>query len=331
MCFLRKSHWLIALNLEQLLDLAIKTRDKKVIAKLLSAIEEGRYRELPDNVFSEPKAHIIGITGAPGVGKSSLINHIVAELRRESKSVAILAIDPSSPVSGGSFLGNRVRVRSLDDETFFRSISTPPEQSIPIEAMLMMELFNTIGFDYIIIETPGAGQVNVSISDLVDTTVVVLQPLAGDDIQSLKAGLMEVGDIYVINKSDLPSVDIFELQLKMFLGDRRRGSWNIKIIRTCALSGNGVKELIDIVKEHLKFLESSGERIRKVLNRRLIIAKELINRELNGILRRAMEAQLKQVIDHNFNPIKVSERIMASIVSTLCRDQLLSGGGSTDH
>ncbi|RLF97800.1 MAG: methylmalonyl Co-A mutase-associated GTPase MeaB, partial [Thaumarchaeota archaeon] len=250
-----------ALELSELVDKALNTRDIMAISKVITLIEEdpSKLREYFGRLFTgNPSCFVIGITGAPGVGKSSLINHMVKVLRRKGFSVAIVAVDPSSPYSGGSFLGNRVRVRTLDENTFFRSMSTPPEESLPWKAVLAMEFLCTVGFDYVLIEHPGAGQVNVKIMNLVDAVVVVLQPLTGDDIQVLKAGIMEIGDIYVINKCDLPQADLFAMQLRLALEDVKRNGWIPPIVKTNGINGDGIERLVDAINEFLNYAKNTG-------------------------------------------------------------------------
>ncbi len=306
---------------------AIETRDRLYIAKALSLIEEGLYDEFADMLFSEPHAHIVGITGSPGVGKSTLISSIIAELRKRDKSVAVLAIDPSSPISGGAFLGNRIRVRTLDEATFYRSISTPPERSLPLKAYLMIEFLNTLGYDYVLIETPGAGQVNVSVSKVADTVVVVIQPLTGDDIQALKAGIMEIGDIYVVNKADLPQTELTALQLRTMLGDVNRDGWRIAIVKTSAISGRGVPELVNVIEEHMKFLKDRGLYEAKIRRRRMSIVEEFVDTALHRYFTHALE-KISLTMDDLKNPVTAGKRVLSTLLDMLCR---ASGGGSSAH
>jgi len=134
---------------------------------------------------------------------------------KKGLTAAVLGIDLSSPIGGGAFLGNRVRITVADEGVFYRSLSTPPKRSLPFKACIMIEFLNTIGFNFVFIEALGAGQVNVGVSNVADTTVVVLQSLTGDDIQVLKAGILEIGDIYVVNKSDLPHIHVFVEYLRI--------------------------------------------------------------------------------------------------------------------
>jgi len=264
-------------NIGGIIEEAATRRDPRAIARCLSLIEEGVISPFIDFIQSSARrAHVVGITGAPGVGKSSLINRILGKLREKGLTAAVLGIDPSSPISGGAFLGNRVRITVTDEGVFYRSLSTPPERSLPFKAYIMIEFLSAIGFDFVFIETPGAGQVNVDISNVADTTVVVLQPLTGDDIQVLKAGILEIGDIYVVNKSDLPQIHVFVEYLKMYLLDKVRDGWNVKLITTNALNGAGVEDLVKTIVEHKQFLVDRGLYFDKLVNRRSAIVSAFI-------------------------------------------------------
>jgi len=287
-----------ALRLSNLIDKALNAKDAMSISKVITLIEEdpGKLRKYFDRLFTgNSSSFVIGITGAPGVGKSSLINHMIKVLRKRGFSVAVVAVDPSSPYSGGSFLGNRVRVRTLDERTFFRSMSTPPEEPLPWKAVLTMEFLCTVGFDYVLIEHPGAGQVNVKIMDLVDAVVVILQPLMGDDIQALKAGIMEIGDVYVLNKSDLPQTELFAMQLKLALEGVKRNGWVPPIIRTNSINGDGVEGVVEAINDFLSYARDTGLLDARRRRRREIetveIARTLIKEVYDNFLKTAPEAR----------------------------------------
>jgi len=299
---------------------AIETRERRDIARALSLIEEGRYSEFSDILFGEPRAHVVGITGSPGVGKSSLINKLVQLLRKRGKTVAVIAIDPASPISGAALMGDRLRVRALDEGTFFRSISTPPEKALPLHAVLMVEFLDRAGFDYILIETPGVGQVNVDVCRIAHTTVVVIQPAAGDEIQALKSGIMEVGDIYVVNKADMPHAEVTALQLETIFRDAMRGKWKVRIIKTCTFSGQGVDTLVELLEERLSLLKKTSEFRSRVEERRWFIAERIMMDELSERIMAFLSRSRRSLSISGANPIELGRRLLQGFVAELCRE-----------
>ncbi len=308
------------MNARELIEKAIESKDRRLIARALTVIEEGKYLEVADYLFGEPRAHVVGITGSPGVGKSSLISKLIQFLRKKGKSVAVIAIDPASPLSGAALMGDRVRVKVLDDATFFRSLSTPPEQALPLHAVLMIEFLDRVGYDYIIIETPGVGQVNVDVVRIAHTTVVVVQPAAGDDIQVIKSGIMEIGDIYVVNKADMPHAEVTALQLESTLRGCKRDDWEVKILKTCAFSGAGVKDLVDALEERLELLMKSGEFHRKVVERRWFIVERMVLDSLLKTVNNVLENFKAKIDMRKINPIALGRELSERIVNEyLCK------------
>jgi len=249
--------------------------DKLALSKLLTCIELNPevIKDVADLVWpKEHRAHVIGVTGSAGVGKSTLISVLADELASDGHLVAVIAVDPSSPITGGAFLGDRVRMVGIrrSDRVFIRSMSTGSEEALPLKALLSIEVMDALGYDYIILETPGIGQFNVGIANIADTVILVLIPGAGDEIQALKAGIMEVGDIYVINKADRPNADITFNQVVFALGDVSRDGWVPKVLKVSALQRLGIKELVSAVGEHRNYLISSNKvKVKEVLRRSL--------------------------------------------------------------
>lgn len=217
------------------------------ISRNLSIVENRKegYLDLLDSLYKKGKpAKVIGITGAPGVGKSTLVDVYVRLLSDKGKKVAVIAVDPSSPFSGGAILGDRVRMQSMNENVFIRSVATRGAVGGVSDAVFnMIVVFRAAGYEYIIIETVGVGQNEISVSKLSDLTLLMMSPSSGDDIQMMKAGIMEVGDVFVINKSDLVGADELEAYLKASSPEL-----SSRIIRTSAINGKGVEELCTLVE-----------------------------------------------------------------------------------
>jgi LAO/AO transport system kinase len=232
---------------------AIIDGDRRAIARALTAIENSRpqaNRLLEAISTARGNARIIGITGPPGVGKSTLVGACITELRRRDLSVGILAVDPSSPISGGALLGDRVRMQVAADDTqvFIRSLASRGHLGgLALAASGVIAVLDAAGMDVILVETVGIGQSEVEIAQLTQFQVVVLQPGTGDDIQTLKAGVLEIGDLLVINKSDLPGAERTRLDLLQMLALRKRSESEIPICKTIATTGEGIGELVQIL------------------------------------------------------------------------------------
>ena len=271
---------------------AVLSGDRLALARALTQVEndtaEGRLA-LNALFQNTGRAHLIGVTGAPGTGKSSLVNQIALHLRRppegEPKKVAIVAVDPSSPFTGGAVLGDRVRMRDLsgDPGVFIRSMASRGSLGGLAQATAgVVQVFDAAGYDVILIETVGAGQSEVDIARLAHTTLVVEAPGLGDDIQAIKAGILEIADILVINKADRPGVESTERALKSMLElahpvkkvFKHHGQvmstiapeqasdpamWVPPIQRTVATAGTGMRELIQFIEQHAEHLRQSGE------------------------------------------------------------------------
>jgi LAO/AO transport system kinase len=222
------------------------------------------------------RAVVVGVTGPPGVGKSTLVNEFTKEQRRRNRTVGVLAIDPSSPISGGAVLGDRIRMTdsSLDNGVFIRSASSRGRLGGLSPAVgHMVDLMDASGRDVVVLETVGTGQSEVEVADLADTTIVVCAPGLGDDVQAIKAGILEVGDVLVVNKSDQAQARQTEQQLRAMLMLRRGPRADIEVVKTIATSGVGVAELVNAVDRHVAGSGQAEHRIARREHRlqRLII------------------------------------------------------------
>ena len=209
-------------------------------------------------------AQIVGITGSPGVGKSTSTNALVTELRRAGKRVGVLAVDPSSPFSGGALLGDRVRMQdhALDRDVYIRSMASRGHLGgLAWTTPQALRVLDAAGCDVILVETVGVGQSEVEIAGLADTTMVLLAPGMGDGIQAAKAGILEIGDLYVVNKADRDGADQVRRDLRsmLALGERPEGAWRPPIVKTVAARGEGIDEVVAELDRHFQWLESSGQ------------------------------------------------------------------------
>jgi len=235
--------------------------DRVATAKLLSLVEQGG--EGARAVVSRLHPHTgrawsVGITGAPGAGKSTLTDELVMCMRDEDLDVGVLAVDPSSPFSGGAILGDRVRMQrhSTDPGVFIRSMASRGHLGgLALATPQAVRVLDAVGKEWVIVETVGVGQVEVEIASQADTTVVVVNPGWGDEVQAAKAGLLEIADIFVVNKADRPGADVTESDLAGMLELGSRKTWQPPIVRTIATTGDGLAELWDEIGAHRAFLE----------------------------------------------------------------------------
>jgi LAO/AO transport system kinase len=238
--------------------------DRRAIAKRLSLVETGDARAQEVIALLHPRtgnAWSIGITGAPGAGKSTLTDALVGRLRADGSEVGVLAVDPTSPFSGGAILGDRVRMQShtTDPGVFIRSMATRGHLGgLALATPQSVRVLDAVGKAWIVIETVGVGQVEVEIAGHADTTIVVVNPRWGDSVQAAKAGLMEIADIFVVNKADRPGADETVADLKGMLELAGHHAWTPPIVQTVATTGDGVDELYDAIANHRAHLVANG-------------------------------------------------------------------------
>ena len=301
---------------------AIRQGDRRALARAITAVENDDPSAGPVVRALYPlTGHVplVGLTGPLGVGKSSLLSGLIALLRAQGKSVAAIAVDPSSPFSGGSVLGDRIRLerRADDDGVFFRSMASRGEAGgVAASTREVARLLEAAGFDIVFVETVGSGQVDVAIREIATTSVVVLVPHLGDEVQTLKAGLFEIADVFDVNKSDLPGAEIAARDLTELatLGAPRDG-WRPRIVRTSTTTPAGLPELWDAVMAHEQFLDASGAR---EAGERRRLAAEIAGRLSSRVgrdVRRRLEADaelrtlLDRVVARQVDPASAADRL----------------------
>ncbi|WP_370093797.1 methylmalonyl Co-A mutase-associated GTPase MeaB [Streptacidiphilus sp. MAP12-20] len=240
----------------------------RAVARLISLVEGAspQLREVMATLAPlTGRAYVVGLTGSPGVGKSTSTSALVAAYRRQGKRVGVLAVDPSSPFSGGALLGDRVRMQehATDPEVFIRSMATRGHLGgLAWSAPQAIRVLDAAGCDVVLVETVGVGQSEVEIAAQADTTIVLLAPGMGDGIQAAKAGILEIGDLYVVNKADRDGADATARELNHMLGlgeARAAGDWRPPIVKTVAAKQEGVDEVVDALAKHYAWMQESGE------------------------------------------------------------------------
>jgi LAO/AO transport system kinase len=310
---------------EQYMD-RFSAGDPLAAARLMTIVERGgaEAEAVLDRIFPDiGRAYRIGITGLTGAGKSSLINKLASHYRRTVDKIGIVAVDPSSPFSGGALLGDRIRMSDSigDPGVFIRSIaSRGSETGLSACANELADVLDAFGSDLIFLETLGVGQLEYKVRFSVHTTLVVLVPEAGDDIQSLKSGLMEIGDIFVVNKADRSHAGRYADDLQGMLKLRHRdGGWCPKVVSTIATRGEGVEPLAETIQEHRAFLRENGglerKRIEALRNRMIMVAEEKIKEQFWGdpYIIAEVEAVFQQVLNGSKSPYEAARTLAAAL------------------
>ena len=301
--------------------------DKRIIAQTISAVENDTSTMILETIFPYTgKAYHIGITGPPGAGKSTLVNVIAKKLLEKNKKVGIIAVDPTSPFSGGALLGDRIRMTdlALHKNVFIRSMASRGSlgglASKTKDAALVLD---ASGMDYVLIETIGVGQVELDIAQVCDTTVVVLVPESGDSIQAMKAGLLEIADIIVVNKGDREGCDrlIMDLKFAFELRDKQAG-WHFPILKTIATENKGIEELVSVIASHREYLYKSGKLEDERKEKLMLRIHELIEEKIRTHLKEKVikEDELKAMVDkvykRKLNPYRIAGKIAKGIIKS---------------
>jgi len=301
--------------------------DRRAAARMISLVEndDPRKNELMSQIYAHTgHGYIIGITGSPGAGKSSLTDRLVSVIRQAGLTVGIIAVDPTSPFSGGAILGDRIRMQghALDPDVFIRSMGTRGSLGglsfATAEAVKVLDAFQR---DIILIETVGVGQSELDIMHLADTTLVILTPGAGDAIQSMKAGIMEIADVFVVNKADLEGADKVKSETEAMLDMRHDDGWRPKVMTVSSLQNTGVSDLWRAIGDHRQYLEASG----KLMARRRSSLQEemraILEHEIKKFLWQQMAASgqleetLEKVTNRQLDPYTAARQILAERIA----------------
>ena len=304
----------------------MRAGDVRAVARVISAIEDGQ----PESVSllkalfpHSGKAQVIGLTGAPGSGKSTLVDQLAREYRKQGKTVGIVAVDPTSPFTGGAILGDRIRMQThhADSGIYIRSMATRGFLGGLARATAdVATVLDASGKDAILIETVGVGQDEIDIVRLADVTVVILVPGMGDDVQTIKAGIMEIADVFVINKSDREGAERVEREIRAMQSLAiRKDNWTPPIVKTVATEGKGIPELLAAVEQYQSFLERNAlAQQKKISNWRERLVEMLRESLLERVLREQMNDDqigrwAQQVSEHRRDPYSLVEEIVSKV------------------
>jgi LAO/AO transport system kinase len=288
-------------------------RNPRALARAISRAESGRGGEIVRALFAKTgRARTIGLTGPPGVGKSTLASALVRKARAQGKSVGVVSVDPSSPFSHGALLGDRIRLSEhfTDESVFIRSMASRGHlgglAGATADAVLLMDAF---GFDVVLIETVGVGQSEVAIAELAQTTLVALQPGSGDSIQVLKAGIMEIADIFVVNKADHPMADQLRREIRSMMEMLHWPGWVPELVMTQALDGGGIDELVDAIERHAAYLNETGE----IEQRRRDAFTHQVRQLALGRVEQRLDRALQTEANDGLDPYEAADRVLSEL------------------
>ena len=307
-----------------ILDLALNG-DQRAIGRLLSYVENNSKAtiEIMKKIYSRTgKAHVIGLTGSPGVGKSTMTACLINLFKSDNKKVAVIAIDPTSPFSGGSILGDRVRMQEhvLNPKVFIRSMATRGYLGgISKETKNAVLILDACGYDVVIIETVGVGQTEIDIVKIADTVCLVLAPNMGDDVQIMKAGVMEIADVFLVNKSDIEGATKMVAILQEMLNISKENTWNPRFSLVSSLYNTGFEEVKKILLEHLEFIKITKPGKEKIITRQKEELKLILNEMLNTLFEIKLEKKitnemLEDIINRKIDPYSTAENLIKEVV-----------------